>query len=86
MQGLIPGRIVHYADDRQGPMAHQAAIVIRVNGGQGHANLEAFAPGGGMMKVDSVPPDVGNGKLDGSGIATMGTWHWPGPECLELCR
>lgn len=85
MKGLIPGRIVHFADLTTGSMAHQAAIVTRVFNDEGCVNLHLLGPGGGTMTVTSVLPDTADGKLGGT-CPTPGTWHWPEEACGEGCR
>lgn len=85
MKGLVPGRIVHFADATSGSMAHRAAIVTRVFNDDGTVNLTVWAPGGGSESLTSVLPDTADGKLGGT-MPTPGTWHWPEPECEAGCR
>lgn len=74
MEGLTPGRIVHYVDQFG---AHLAATVSRVWDDQaGRVNLHVFDPDGSTLPGAEFPPVYVKGRVSHSPSARPGTWHW----------
>lgn len=72
MEGLTPGRVVHYIPDERWPEVqgrHQAAIVTAA-GQDGTASLFVMPsdPGIDTIRLVDVPHDAESQE--------MGCWHW----------
>lgn len=66
MEGLTPGRMVHYAVDED--HLHNPAVVVRVDAKRGRVDLQVFNTviDGTRLLLD----------IDYSEEPVVGSWHW----------
>jgi hypothetical protein len=79
MQGLTPGRIVHYVLN-EGPSAgtHRPAIVVHVWGESGTCNLQVFTDSdeGAKYNDELLPVLWATSVAFDDGEKPGHTWHW----------
>lgn len=76
MEGLTPGRIVHYVfTNREGELVHRPAIIVRVWNDGGVVNMIYFPDGtNDLAHVEDF--EAWQTNIRYSEIPEPNTWHW----------